>query len=343
MPSPEGEPQEEGRLVETGSFRIDSEKAREKFAKFAFADPLEFALAWARLLATSNPKTVRIFLDGDASVLSYNGDPLPLAARDDPFGGLETGREEERMRLFSLGYVSALALAPVRIEARSATDSPEHQIRIVWAAQDAAHRHRDFSARLNEALRLLPASVEVDGADRPRIGETPNVESGVAAGHPIFIEEVAQSERGRVLVYKQGTLAHTRELQGVMGLQAHIVDDAVPLDLTGCRAAIGPRLQGVVDSATGSLMDRLNKRKLPVEREASRKTLDAHAAGWPFPDLPSSSSKPPALKFHEWAAVVGIAVGFWWYVYSWTPPPAEPAPKPPARGLVAPGTAGPQD
>ena len=87
-PARAGQIPKNGLLVDTGSFRIDVEKALEKLQRFQLAAPEDFLLPRVRCAVANEAESVSVDRDGNGVVLRFDGRPLTPAQVQEPLSAL---------------------------------------------------------------------------------------------------------------------------------------------------------------------------------------------------------------------------------------------------------------
>ena len=116
---------DDGELVESGTFRVDRQRALEKLKDFQLSDPTMFLLPWIRCAVASGATGIRltayeggwddhINTDGGLLKMSFDGRPFTEKELKDPYNCLfeETTQDNARNRNFAIGILSALRLNP---------------------------------------------------------------------------------------------------------------------------------------------------------------------------------------------------------------------------------------
>ena len=110
-----------GELVETGTFRIDRDRALEKLRDFQLSNPWDFHLDIARAASLSQPEYIKVDNIGNSLRMSFDGEPLSKKTLRDPFAVLFEDESEstERERCLAFGILAALRRKPVSITLES--------------------------------------------------------------------------------------------------------------------------------------------------------------------------------------------------------------------------------
>jgi len=189
--------EEEGELVESGSFKIDRARALEKLKSFQFADPNSFILALARAAVAAEAPELRADRVENGIRLWFAGRPLTLEDLEDPFAGLfsEEDAKDEFKRQLALGILGALRLEPrlVRVAAagyslmmdspvnyapRPAPEAKEGTLIEILFDAGLFSRMPDPLPLLREGTAMLKIPFFLDGARVPALPEsspTPSV------------------------------------------------------------------------------------------------------------------------------------------------------------------------
>ena len=162
----EAYPDPGGALVESGSFRVDRERALEKLRRFQLPDAAMYLLPWVRCAVAGDAKEVAISRVPDGLRMRFGGRPLEARELKDPYKFLfEGGLDGARYRHLAVGLLSAFRLSPERITVESGAgeegflltlDSPHHEsmaprpgpdedtvITVRWPATFWKHPSRD--------------------------------------------------------------------------------------------------------------------------------------------------------------------------------------------------------
>lgn len=133
----EAYPDPGGALVESGTFRVDRDKALEKLQRFQLPDPYMYLLPFVRCAAASDARSIRFSRVPGGLEMRFEGSPLEERALEDPYHYLlEGGEDAARYRHLAVGLLAAFRLEPKRITIASGgaresflltLDSPKHE------------------------------------------------------------------------------------------------------------------------------------------------------------------------------------------------------------------------
>lgn len=113
---------QEGELVETGTFRVDTSRMQEVLARYQLQRPEQFAAAWLRCASACAAKSMRLArAEGEGGTgfeFSFDGAPLPAADIEDFNSGLLSGGNAAG-RFFSAGLLALQRTEPASVMASS--------------------------------------------------------------------------------------------------------------------------------------------------------------------------------------------------------------------------------
>lgn len=247
-------------LVESGSFRVDREKALEKLERYQLADPWDFAAAWARLAVESGAQRVEVSGEAGASLLFFDGKPLPGSLLLDPVSALFGEDADGRGRLLAVGLLALQKLAPATVELRSggrvwlqgpegdrterSPEEPGTRVRVAWQAAAARESGQRFIQEFKSVLAMADLEVVAEGASLGR--RHAEAESGArkrdSMGRRVCARKGGSVYAGTVNVYHRGARVYRAAEPELAGIEVHVQDDGLPLDFTGCRASWDRRM-----------------------------------------------------------------------------------------------------
>ncbi|MBI4348968.1 MAG: hypothetical protein HY553_19175 [Elusimicrobia bacterium] len=132
-------------LVDSGSFRVDTEKALEKLSRFRSADPAEFILGFFRCAVAAGATRFEIQGAGGVShrlSLRFDGNPVEAAALSDPLSSMLAGGLGGAERELAGGLLSVLGFADIRVFIASGEGGARRVLRVAakgcepWAVRD---------------------------------------------------------------------------------------------------------------------------------------------------------------------------------------------------------------
>lgn len=262
--------EEKGEHVGGGTFRIDRAAALEKLKKHQLADPWHFVRAWARAASLSGPTRVDCFRAGDASVLRFDGRPLPADFLAEPYDVMFSGDMASPARHAAIGILGAMRLDPSAIEARSGgrrwswsppgeesgdtATSGTTELRVWWPALVAEARHGLFEDALREACGMLRFPVSIGPThltpfDARRFNHAAR---SVKTERRQAVLSPAALPGGEVVLYRDGVRIGEGVYPGFELLSVHLNDDDFGLDLSGCAVRQDEALTAALKEAARS-------------------------------------------------------------------------------------------
>ena len=245
--------EEKGEHVGGGTFRVDRAAALEKLKKHQLADPWHFVRAWARAASLSGPTRVDCFRAGDASVLRFDGRPLPDAFLAEPYDVMFSGDMASPARHAAIGILGAMRLNPAAVEARSggrrwswsrsgeesgdAVTSGTTQLIVEWPTPKVRARHDDFEHYLRLACGMLRVSVSIGPThltpfDALRFEHA--ARSVITERRQAVFAPFPELATGGVVLYRDGVWIGDGAYPGFEYLSVHLNDDDFELDMSGC-------------------------------------------------------------------------------------------------------------
>lgn len=251
---------DDAKFVESGSFRVDREKALAKLERYQLADPWDFTAAWARLAVESGASRVEVSTEGETSRLRFDGRPLPGGLLLDPVSGLFGEDADGRGRLLAVGLLALQRLSPVSIELRSGGRRWEHGLggeraervsaeggmsaQVRWQSASARESAQRFLQEFKGALSLADLEVVADGRSlgrRHAEGEA-GARKTESLGRRVCARKGGSVYAGTVNVHHRGVRVYRAAEAALAGIEVHVQDDELPLDFTGCRAVWDRRM-----------------------------------------------------------------------------------------------------
>lgn len=114
--------EQEGELVETGTFRVDAARMKEVLSRYQLKRAEQFAAAWLRCSTACSARELRLSLaEGPAGAgfeLSFDGQPLAAADLEDLYSGLFAGGNTAG-RFLAAGLLALQRTAPSSITVSS--------------------------------------------------------------------------------------------------------------------------------------------------------------------------------------------------------------------------------
>lgn len=101
-----------GRLVASGSFRVDRAQALKKLGAFALADVDRFLIPWVRCADRGGAIRVRLWKTGRAYEMRFGGRPFTRRELEDPFSCLFEDADDRRNDDLAVGLLSVLERGP---------------------------------------------------------------------------------------------------------------------------------------------------------------------------------------------------------------------------------------
>lgn len=285
-------PDEKERFIESGSFRVDREKALEKLERYQLADPWDFAAAWARMAVDSGATRLEASTSGETSLLRFDGRPLPEALLLDPLSGLFGEEGDPRGRTLAVGFLALLKLQPSSLEIRSGSRTWRHgadgdrterseaavgtHIQVAWPSAAA----REHAGRFVREFKVVLSLADLDFIEEGRsLGRRhAESESGVrktaSSGRTICARRGGNVYAGTVHVHHRGVRVHASSRAATAGVEVHVQDDELRLDYTGCLVAWDRRMGDTVQLAEASVAELFPTETtsagvLPVDRAAT--------------------------------------------------------------------------
>lgn len=174
-------------LVETGTFRIDLERAVEKLGRFQLLDAAAFLVPWLRAAVASGATRVDAKAAGGLLEFRFDGLPLPPAVTSDPYSGLLGTESGEAPRQIALGLLALMRLSPAEVEIvsgigaarrrarapaeESPDDAPEPGadtvLRVRWTGAAAGRRPPAALEHLRWAYGMTDTALTIDGTPVP--------------------------------------------------------------------------------------------------------------------------------------------------------------------------------
>lgn len=247
-------------FVESGSFRVDREKALTKLAKYQLADPWDFAAAWARLAVESGAQKAEVSNEEGASLLRFDGRTLPGGLLLDPVSALFNEDPDGRGRLLAVGLLALQKLGPASVELRSggriwqqgpvggrterASEEPGTRVRIVWEIAKAPEAGARFIQEFKAVLALANLEVVIEGLSlgRRHAEAQDGVRKRDSMGRRVCARKGGSVYAGTVSVYHRGVRVFMAAEPALAGMEVHVQDDELPLDFTGCRSTWDRRM-----------------------------------------------------------------------------------------------------
>lgn len=288
-----GSDPEGGRLVSSGSFRVDVWRMLERLKDRQFSDARDALLPLARAAAASGASALELVSKLAGLDLRFDGRPFSAAQLDDPFRCLFEGDDPEAVRSRQLAY-GLLALARLGVSAVQATSGgPTGQaslvlaepgydpapipinrgegtlLRVRWAGWRSWWSGREAIERLERAYGFSSLSVKL-GKRRLPISPVRADEGWFAFAAPgwqgafRFLDE----DRPSVLrLFWLGTYIETveRELKGQPPVEAILAGEDLSLDLSQARVVRDSRLEAGVEV----LASHVGRRHGPASKKAS--------------------------------------------------------------------------
>lgn len=200
------EEEDEGELVERGTFSVDMAVAAEKLAEYQLPDAKDFLLPWLRAAVASGAKRVSAGEVDGALTFQFDGAAPDPAVLGDLTAGLLVGAGDDAARHLAYG-----ALALQRLEPASVHASREDGLTVLRARWSGSSPAAAALKRLRAAYGMTSVVLTVDGEPVPdpaRAKEPVKAWRGTRTRVTILEDGLGAGE-GRVRLYVLGALVET--------------------------------------------------------------------------------------------------------------------------------------